>query len=423
MNLQKVINRDFVLKVITWLCRLIVGGTFMFSGFVKGIDPWGTLYKFEDYLSALGLQLWPNLILTGVFGLCIAEFLCGFFILTGSFRRSSPIFATLFMVVMLPLTLWIAIKDPVADCGCFGDAFIISNWATFYKNVVLSALIIWLLIYNRKCGCLITPYIQWIGFLASGLYLGCIALYGYFVQPMIDFRAYPVGEKLISDSDDDSETEYEFIYERDGVRKAFGEDDVIPDESEGWVFVDRIEKGSKNALSNRDHNKDIRIWNSVGEDSTDSIAGINSGKRLLITMPVLRDITPAVSWKLNTLSEYSRRCGIEMVGIVNGNSSEIEYFKDLCMPDYPIYTADDTSIKALVRGNPGVVYTEDGIIKWKISLRAIDAEELEVDDNLPNPESLTRDSKKILNNLTGLYLAIISVLILFSIVKKVWLRS
>ncbi|MDE6298326.1 MAG: DoxX family membrane protein, partial [Muribaculaceae bacterium] len=147
---------------LTWILRIFVGGVFMFSGLTKAIDPWGTLYKVEDYLQVMGLDIWPNLKLVGVFGLCAIEFLTGIFILAGCFRRSAAIMAAVIMAFMLPFSLWIAIDDPVADCGCFGDAFIISNWATFWKNVVISSAILWLIKNNKKCRWLVTPALQWI---------------------------------------------------------------------------------------------------------------------------------------------------------------------------------------------------------------------------------------------------------------------
>ena len=151
------------------MCRIVTGGVFVFSGFVKGIDPWGTVYKMDEYLVAMGMPLYDSLILAGVFGLCALEFLIGIYLIFGCYRKSAPMLALLFMCVMLPLTLWIAIADPVADCGCFGDALVISNWATFWKNVAITCLIIWLIKSNRRVPCIITPAFQWMAFVATVL--------------------------------------------------------------------------------------------------------------------------------------------------------------------------------------------------------------------------------------------------------------
>ena len=157
-------------NIITWILRLAVGGIFIFSGFVKGIDPWGTLYKMQDYVNVMPLPaLSDGVLLTGVFLLFALEFLTGVFLVTGSFRRGAPILVMLFMAGMLPLTFWIALKSPVADCGCFGDAWIISNWATFWKNVAITAAAVWLIIYNRRVHWLVTPALQWLLFCISAI--------------------------------------------------------------------------------------------------------------------------------------------------------------------------------------------------------------------------------------------------------------
>ena len=125
------------MNILTHISRIIVGITFIFSGFVKGIDPWGSAYKFIDYFTAMGLQdlSWSAFPL-GVL-LALAEFMIGVGMLCNVKIRFFSLGALLFMIFFTPLTLWIAVKNPVTDCGCFGDALVISNWETFYKNVVL----------------------------------------------------------------------------------------------------------------------------------------------------------------------------------------------------------------------------------------------------------------------------------------------
>ena len=234
-------TKELLSSALTWTLRVAVGVVFIFSGITKGIDPWGTLFKFQDYSAAMGISIWSGLLTAGVFALCAVEFIVGVFLLTGCFRRSTPIVAALFMAVMLPLTLWIALADPVSDCGCFGDALKISNWHTFWKNVCLSVAIIWLLRFNRRSACLVNPYIQWMAIVVSGIYILAISLFGYSVQPLLDFRSYPEGDTLIDDdgdSDDNTLESMQFIYSKDGEERAFTADN-IPDENMGWKFVER----------------------------------------------------------------------------------------------------------------------------------------------------------------------------------------
>ncbi len=401
------------IKWATWLIREVTAFVFIYSGFVKAIDPWGTLYKTEDYLAAMGLSIWPNLVTVGVFILCGFEFFIGVCLATGCFRKGSSILSFILMCFMLPLTLWIAVFDPVPDCGCFGDAYVISNWATFWKNVVLFAFTLWLARYNRYCACLITPALQWIAFIATALFIFGIELAGYIYQPLIDFRPYPVGSPLTEQSDL-QEPEYMFIYARNGETKEFAIDN-LPDESEGWEFVDRKEIGA-GAESSEDSNSGFHIWDE-NEDVTAEI--LTSDKdRILLLMPDMGDVSISTTWKINSLYDWALKHDIDMIAAVAGSPAEIANWKDLSMPEYPIYTADDTAIKELARGNPAVVFTEKGIVRWKSSLRAINTADFMAHDAAAEPMSFARDNHRLLLNFSYLYLSVLALLIMASFIPQ-----
>lgn len=409
-------HRNIYLNSVTWIIRVLTGLTFIFSGFVKAIDPWGTIFKVEDYLGALSLSVWPNLILVGVFLLCGTEFLIGVFLLLGCFRRSTAIFTTLFMSFMLCLTLWIAISDPVADCGCFGDAIKLSNWATFWKNVFLFAGALWLSFYSHRCRYLITPALQWLCVVGSGIFIVSVELYGYISQPLLDFRQYKVGEPLI-DEDENDTPKYEFIYEKEGERVIFSSNDVLPDESEGWQFIDRKEietqDKSPDRSPSRNNLKNFRIWDKDGEEDMTFEISDHEGAQILILIPDLKAVSPATTWKLNSLYEWSGKHDISMLGIVAGSHKEIDEWEDISMSSYPVYTAEDTQIKELVRGNPGVVYLENGMVKWKSTLSALNVDDFLSPDIPEDVIALTPDHKLILRNILMIYLIFI-ILLVFS---------
>lgn len=409
--------------LITYLSRIIIGSLFVFSGFVKAIDPWGTLYKFDEYFAALSISVWPNLELVCVFGLCAIEFLIGAFLICGCFRRSTVVLAAVIMTVMLPLTLWIAIANPVADCGCFGDAYKLSNWATFCKNVVITAGIGWLSVHNRRCMCLIAPALQWIAFVVSALFVVSIELFGYVAQPLIDFRQYKAGNYLVAvDSGLQNEPEYVFIYERNGVRKEFREADVLPDEEEGWVFIDRKAISSQDydgaTITSEESNRTFRIWSKDGMDDETEEAILQYGKELIVMMPDLREVSPATTWKLNSLYEWSVKNNVKMIAVVSGSPGQIADWEDLSMASYQIYTADDTHIKEVVRGNPGVVYLVDGIVEWKSTLGAINIDDFLSPDTVDDAANFTIDGIGILRNICYLYVAAMAVLVLFSFIPR-----
>lgn len=363
--------------VMTWLMRIVVGGTFVLSGLSKGIDPWGTFYKMTEYLQAMHLPVheWGNTVLAFSFLLFTVEFLIGVSLLTGSFRKAAPIMGSLVMIVMLPLTLWIAVADPVADCGCFGDFLKISNWVTFVKNVFLSIGFVWLLKFNNGCGCLISPYLQWMMAVGSAAYVVCVGYLGYWCQPLVDFRQYPIGSVLLSeDEDSEYEPSYSFVYERDGVTMEIGEDDDIPDEADGWRFVRRTEHAFEKTSAAEPPTVDFRIWSEDGrEDLTGELA--SDSRQLILFIPDINGLSMASGWKVNALHDMARNEGMEFFAVAAGSPSQIERWRDLSSGQYPIYTSEDTSIKELVRGNPALVATEGGKIIWKSALSGLRMED------------------------------------------------
>lgn len=415
------------LIVLTWLMRLAVGSVFIVSGLSKGIDPWGTYYKTSEYLAAMHIPIeeWGNTVLALAFLLFSMEFIIGVSLIAGCYRKATPILAALFMLVMLPLTLWIAISDPVADCGCFGDFLVISNWATFIKNCLISVAVVWLLKFNTKARCLISPYLQWIATVAIAGYIMLVGYIGYWQQPMIDFRPYKIGKQLFADEDDaEYEPQYEFIYEKDGETKRVAEDDELPDESEGWRFVRREEKGfvknpsSKSRKSNEA--SDFRIWSENGdEDVTELLYGYP--RQLILLVPDISDLSMASSWKINRLYDISISHDTEFFAVVAGSADEIEEWRDLSSGQYQIYTADDTSIKELVRGNPALVSLENGHIKWKSALSALqlDDEDDTSVDIATFPIGMTMSGSEALVDLS---LTLISVLAFLCLITTLRLR-
>lgn len=408
-------------KIITWLCRIIFGSVFIFSGFVKAVDPWGTFYKVNEYLEAMGMHFVPGLVLSIACALFTIEFLIGVFILLGCYRRGAPVIGTTFMAVMLPLTLWIAIKDPVPDCGCFGDALILSNWATFWKNVALTAMIIWLLKFDKQTYALVTPALQWILVVISIAFIGMITYQGYFRQPMIDFRPYPVGSELVPEESESEEDgpKYVFIYSKDGITQEYGEEDELPSEENGWEFVERMEINSHPSSDNSDaHKKTFRIWDKTGtQDLTDLLLAMDD-KMLLLMMPDLANVSPATTWKINSLYDLALDNDVRMIAVVSGSSETIKEWEDLSMPQYDIYVAEDTAIKEVVRGNPGVVFVEHNIIKWKTTLDDVDIEALEDKDTRKETVEDINSGSSRAGVWISMYTILVAMLITLSFLPK-----
>ena len=402
-------------KCLTMLLRLLVGGVFAFSGFVKAIDPWGTIYKVNDYLAAFQIVMPDSIVLFFVFSLFTFEFLLGVSFIFGCYRRLAPIGAALIMLFMTPLTLWIAMENPVSDCGCFGDALIMSHWQTFWKNVLLSAMVGWLVVYARRSRCFIIPTLQWLMVGVSTLFIVIVALYGYIYQPLLDFRPYPIGETLVSVDEDDDGSELLFVYRKDGVEKEFTIDN-LPDDDE-WEFVERKEvslAGDKNEVAS----KSLRIYNSNDEDVTESVV-LDEERQVILFYSSLDEVSIASTYQINSLHAYCQQQGIDMISVVAATPEEIAEWEDLSMPSYDIYIAEDTSIKEVVRGNPAVVFLEDGIVKFKSSLRAIAIADFMTEDTSTDPMSFAKDNKNILLKLTLIYLLTLLAIAVLSHVPMV----
>lgn len=419
MNLKTIINAVKGEKwclLLTTLMRLTVGGVFIFSGFTKGVDPWGTCYKITDYMNALGLTEWTGTALFVAVALAVIEFVLGVTIAVGAYRRGGPILALVLLLVMTPLTLWLAVTGAVPDCGCFGDALHLSNWATFGKNVLLLLGVIYLLAFNKALRGVYGPAVQWIVLALSFAFITAIAYFGYFTQPLIDYRPYPEGTRLVSstvEDNDESEEDFIFIYSKNGEEHEFTIDS-LPDEEDGWEFVTRYHARRPHArviMRNGDATGGIAITDEEGNDVTLDVLA-DSRRTVLLLFPDLPQVGVVNSFSLNELNDAALVAQADVIGLTPASTQEIEHWKDISMASYPIYNMDDSELKMIARGNPAVVYLEDGVIKWKRTLSSL--------DGLEQPIELSEmgNAYHAESTLTSLMLAYLTAMIALVIINR-----
>ncbi|MBQ7204380.1 MAG: DoxX family protein [Muribaculaceae bacterium] len=402
-------------RLLTVLMRLVVGGVFIFSGFTKGVDPWGTGYKITDYLNALGMDQWGPAAFFIAVALAALEFMLGIAIALGSYRRSAPVVALVMMLVMTPLTLWLAVTGTVPDCGCFGDALHLSNWATFFKNILLLLGVIYLLMFNRSMPGVYGPAVHWVVMALSFAFIMAVAYYGYFHQPLIDYRPYPVGSHLVSAADDSAgddaagEDDFIFIYERDGQEQQFTIDS-LPDEEDGWEYVTRFRANrpkGKVIVQNPEADGNIAILDEEGENITIDVL-TERRNNLLLLMPDLPQVGVVNSFAINELYDAATVTDVGFIGLTPATEEEIEQWKDISMAAYPIYNMDDSELKMIARGNPAVVYLQDGVITWKRTLSSLDSV-----DQSKEMAAWGMDSDKIMTELQLAYLlAMLALLVI-----------
>lgn len=357
------------------ILRLVVGSVFVFSGFVKAVDPWGVLYKFEDYIAVLGWDWLSPFLLFGAFAVSIFEFVLGVCLLVGAYRRVSVWLSFLFMLVMTPLTLWLAVTNAVPDCGCFGETVVMSNTTTFLKNVVLLIVVTYLLRYNVRLGNFYSPSIQWIVTLLTIIFITAVASYGYFYQPMIDFRPYKVGQSISNVEEENNAVDsIVFVYEKDGEIHEFNIEDIPADEDTTWTFVERRNVDSLN--KDKDGGASGIVVMEDGNDITDEVIR-SEGEQLIFVLSDLDDISITYTYLINILDDLAQQLNVDIIGVTGTSDEAVAEWVDMSMATYPIYRVDDIELKILARGKPAVVFTRNGEIVWKRTLQSLSAARVE----------------------------------------------
>ena len=373
-------GNDRLVNIVLTAARILFGITFVFSGFVKAVDPIGFAYKIEDYLIAFQLIPFIPLALTFAVALILVELLLGVFILLGLYRKLSTAMGVLFMAVMTPMTLYIAIKNPVEDCGCFGDALVISNWDTFYKNIVLVLLAVLLLVYHKRIKPLFTNKGKGlvVGFVFLFSLLFC--LYNIFYLPIMDFRPYKVGvniaEQMENDVSNGDVYENIYIYEKDGVEEEFTEDN-FPWEDSTWTFVDYqsklIKEGEKPLIDEfyiTAYAKDGAGAFVKGGDITDDI--LTNKVVLFVVSLSLDDAREKGMKQIIALADYAADNDIELLVATSSEAAAIEqWHREWGNPKVGYGLMDELTLKTIVRSNPGMLLLSGGTIVGKWSSRRL----------------------------------------------------
>lgn len=335
------------------------------SGLVKMIDLWGFVFKIEEYLAIWNLTQPRTIVFMLALGVSGYEFVLGTLLAMGCYKRVAPWGLLLTMAVMLPLTFYVWIADPVSDCGCFGDFWKISNAATFFKNIAITAALVLLLRWNSQLReSLFNPAIQWIVGAWISLYIIIIGLYGYNAQPMADFRSFPVGTSLVAADGAEDDNDFLFVYEKNGQTKEFTIQN-LPDST--WEFVDRVAAGG---MSGQPRNAELAVFDGEDEVTADIIEPEGEQLLLVVSEPGRAGVT--FTYTINEIYEYADSIGVPMIALLGTDSKGVAVWRDMSMAEYPCYTADDTLLKELARGSIALVVLDNGVIASKTTLGSID---------------------------------------------------
>lgn len=359
------------MKNLTTLSRWIFGLVFIFSGFVKGIDPWGFEYKLADYLHSMNLGSLVFLAPVGSYLLPFAEFLIGAGMLLCIRIRITSLLGLIFMAFFTPLTLYVALKNPVTDCGCFGDALVITNWETFYKNILLSSMAILVVVRHKQ----VEPAFlgKWRYYrlgVVTTLYIGLVS-WSWFHDPVLDFRPYkvgvniPAGMKMPAGSQPDQYSNTYFYKNRQTNEiKKFNDQNYPWQDTLNWKYDSMgeailVKKGYTPPI----HDFQIRTVN--GDDVTSFFFADDKPTFFLIAY----DLTGSSVKKqglINGMAVWARFTGYKFVCLTSTTGQRLEEFKTRANPTYEFLFSDEVTLKTIVRGNPGLLLLRSGTIlgKW-----------------------------------------------------------
>ena len=354
--------------VALYVARTVVGLTFILSGLVKAIDPLGTQYKIQDYLAAIppSLSLPDMLTLLMSVSLSMVEFTLGAFMLTAISRRVTARLTLLFMVVMTAVTVWIYIADPVSDCGCFGDALTLTNLETLLKNIVLLALAALVAWRPTHIGRLMSRSNQML--LGQMLMVTPVALsfWCLYDLPLIDFRPYHIGADIkagmeIPEGAEQPVFDTTFIMEKDGERREFTLDNY-PDST--WTFVDSKTVTVKEGYVPPIH--DFSITAADGEDITDMVLG-REGYTFLLISPDLDKADDQNFGDIDQIYEFCQDNSIPFYCLTASTEKSQQHWQNITGAEYPFCMTDATTLKTMIRSNPGLMLLEKGVVRGKWS--------------------------------------------------------
>jgi uncharacterized membrane protein YphA (DoxX/SURF4 family) len=364
------------MKIVRVLSRIFVGLVFIFSSFVKAVDPWGTAIKFHDYFVAMGLEwLMPFTFALGVF-MIAAEFIVGFSLFLNVKVTWSSWGALIFMAIFTPITLWLAIKNPVSDCGCFGDAIKLTNWQTFFKNIIIlipTIIIVW---QRKKIHYKLSNLMQWNIVGVGVLFIGFIMWYSYVHLPIFDFLPYKEGTHLpdlMKAPKDAPKDEYaQMITLKDTTLGNQIEIDVnkYTNDSTYWGKGTKYKyiSISEPKLIKRGYTPPIHDFNIFDDKNVNYIDTALQYKSyvFLFVSPKIEKASVKNLEQINTIYKLSMKQNFKFFALTASLKQNIDSFIVQHHILFPFYMCDETTLESMVRSNPGLMLIKNGTIikKW-----------------------------------------------------------
>ena len=344
------------------ICRLLVGALFVFSSFTKGVDPLGTKYKMLDYLSAYGMTWLNSAAMVLAMLMILAEFVVGICLITKIFPRLAVLGATLLMLFFTGTTLFDALYNLVPDCGCFGSAIKMTNWQTFYKNLVIDAVLIPLIMNNKHLENHFGKGLQFvIGLAFAAAFLG-FEIYNYRHLPVIDFMNWKVGKQLNAEPAAASKVYVTYRNKANGKTQEYLSPDYPWNDSvwmSEWEFVGQRVEGGSDYLG-------FTALDEDGNDVTDLV--LNTENLLMFTSHDLSKVTEKEWEKMRQITEAAGAKDFVVLWTVAAEPEDVEQLRAKYDCVYDVYFADELEIKTIFRYNTGLIWLDNGLVKDKWSV-------------------------------------------------------
>lgn len=406
--------------IIINLFRIVLGLTFILSGFVKAIDPLGTQYKIEDYLGVLSLGgMLPDFVTLGTsVAISAIEFTLGVLLLFAISRRVISKVTLVFMTIMTLITAWLYIANPISDCGCFGDAIHLTNGETLLKNIIMLVMTAVVVYKPRDMIRTLSNGNSTIVINYSVLFILLYAAYSLYMLPQFDFRPYHIGANIeegmkIPEGAPQPEFETTFMMKKDGQTKEFTLENY-PDST--WEFVDSKTIMVKEGFVPPIH--DFSILSLSGDDLTEDILQ-QKGYTFLLIAPYLEKADDSNFGPIDQIYEYAEEYGYKFYCLTASGKQAIARWQDMTGAEYPFYNTDAVTLKTIIRSNPGMLLLKDGTViqKWSHNELPNDSELYAPLDQLTiGTQKATSDTRMILK----LLMLFILPLIVFSIADRIF---
>lgn len=351
------------MKLLRTLFRILVGLVFVFSGFVKGIDPLGTVYRMEDYFIAFNLPAFIPFSLWLTIVLCTLEFITGISLLFNLWIRKTAWLLMAMMLYFTILTFFDATYNIVPDCGCFGEAIKLTNVQTFLKNIVLMGFVIPIFAWRKRYRSLLPVKGDLAVLLAFSLLFGGLSVYCYRHLPIIDFMAWKVGNRV-----NKTEAKPVTFYVTYKNKKTGEEKEYIspnyPWNDSVWL-AEWIFKSQRVVDPNRNSGMVLRVEDAYGADFTSSVLD-NPDYQFILVSNNLGKAEKEGFHKILPFYKKAMLDGFSFICITSATPAEIRQFRLDNGTAFDFYNADDIVLKTMVRSNPGLLLLKDGVVlgKW-----------------------------------------------------------